>query len=246
MSSVLEDNIDFEPFENDEETPFFVGYLSLLLKNIWTARNITPPKEDEPVSKWILDQVNGANDTCGSLPPKLILADHVQAPNAPTPAGSTSTLKPVSNYSYLCLCTCSPHTDWQRFPFFHTNPLKGRLRSNPTIAQPFFAATSHLVNTDTLGPLIGDLFALTAHMVLVFDGWERMGSYCFACLKKVLEEHVWVWWLKERIKSVFPIFICYFNCIRFRADWIYVCAGRWTPLEDCWSVELACIIFVRD
>jgi hypothetical protein len=77
--SVFEDNIDFEPFENNEENPLFVGYLSLLLENIWTALNITPPKEEEPVSKWILDQVNGANNTSGSLPPKLLLT-----PNAPT------------------------------------------------------------------------------------------------------------------------------------------------------------------
>ncbi|KAJ7848825.1 hypothetical protein B0H14DRAFT_2356546 [Mycena olivaceomarginata] len=60
---VLEDDIDLMFFEDDEEIPLFVGYLSLPLKNIWTARNITPPKDD-PASMWILDQVNGANDTC--------------------------------------------------------------------------------------------------------------------------------------------------------------------------------------
>jgi hypothetical protein len=140
----------------------------------------------------------------------LILADHVQAPNAPTPAGSTSTLKPVSNYSHFRLCTCSPHTDWQHFPIFLTNLLKGKLRRNPTIAQPFFAATSHLVNANALRPFIGELFVLTAHTAPVFNGWERTGLYCFTCLTKFLEEHLWVWWLKEQIKSVFPIFIRYF------------------------------------
>jgi hypothetical protein len=223
---VLEDDIDFEPFENDEENSLFVGYLSLPLENIWTACNITPPKEDEPVSKWILDQINGANDTCGSLPPKLILVDNVQAPNALTLAGSTSTPKPVSNYYYFSLRTRSPHADWQRFPVFLTNLLKGKLRRNPTIAQPFFAATSHLVNADALGPFIGDLFALTAHTAPAFDGWERTASYCFACLTKFLEEHLWVWWLEERVMSVFPILIVIFAVFGFvLIGYAYVQAG---------------------
>ncbi|KAJ7841926.1 hypothetical protein B0H14DRAFT_3693301 [Mycena olivaceomarginata] len=176
---VLEDDIDFELFENDEENPLFVGYLSLPLENIWTACNITPPKEDEPVSKWILDQINGANDTCSQC-------SHPGGLNLYTEA------------------------NWQRFPVFLTNLLKGKLRRNPTIAQPFFAATSHLVNADALGPVIGDLFALTAHTAPALDGWERTGSYCFACLTKFLEEHLWVWWLEERVMS------------------------GWTPPEDCW------------
>ncbi|KAJ7312724.1 hypothetical protein DFH08DRAFT_973249 [Mycena albidolilacea] len=150
---VFEDDIEFEPFENDEENPLFAGYLSLPLKNIWTARNITPPKEEEPVSKWILDQVNGREQY----------------------------MWPVSDYSYFRLHTRSSHADWQRFPVFLTNLLKGKPKRNPTITQPFFAATSHLVNTDALGPFIGDLFPLTAYTAPTFDGWERTGSYCFVC-----------------------------------------------------------------
>ncbi|KAJ7307879.1 hypothetical protein DFH08DRAFT_1051122 [Mycena albidolilacea] len=69
---VFEDDIDFEPFENDEENPLFAGYLSLPLKNIWTARNITPPKEEEPVSKWILDQVNGREQYMWVPPPEIV------------------------------------------------------------------------------------------------------------------------------------------------------------------------------
>jgi hypothetical protein len=48
----------------DDIPPPMVKYFSLPLQNIWTARNITPSREDGPASAWILDQVNGADDTC--------------------------------------------------------------------------------------------------------------------------------------------------------------------------------------
>ncbi|KAJ7501086.1 hypothetical protein B0H11DRAFT_754227 [Mycena galericulata] len=54
----IHDYWDGDPME------IFVGYFSLPLRNIWTARKITPPSEDEPMSKWILDEINGTDDTC--------------------------------------------------------------------------------------------------------------------------------------------------------------------------------------
>ncbi|KAJ7882481.1 hypothetical protein B0H13DRAFT_2048093 [Mycena leptocephala] len=176
---VLEDDIDLMFFEDDEEIPVFVRYFSLPLQNIWTARNITPPKEDDPASTWIVDQVNGANDTCS---------------HCATPGG-------------LQLYTAA---NWDRFPIILTNLLKKNLKLNQTVAQPFYVATAHLVNSDALGPFLSDLFALKPHTAPAFDNWDQTDSYCFMCFTKFLEEHLWIWFLEERIK------------------------GGWTPPEDCW------------
>ncbi|KAJ7735727.1 hypothetical protein B0H16DRAFT_1575207 [Mycena metata] len=43
-----------------------------------------------------------------------------------------------------------------------------------------------------------------------WDAWTSNKSYCRPCLVKFLEEHVWQWWLDERVK------------------------GGWTPPENCW------------
>ncbi|KAJ7849487.1 hypothetical protein B0H13DRAFT_2088605 [Mycena leptocephala] len=176
---VLGDDIDLMFFEDDEEIPLFVRYFSLPLQNIWTARNITPPKEDDPASTWILDQVNGANDTCS---------------HCATPGG-------------FQLYTAA---NWDRFPIILTNLLKKNLKLNQTVAQPFSVAAAHLVNSNALGPFLGDLFALKPHTAPAFDNWDQTDSYCFMCFTKFLEEHLWIWFLEERIK------------------------GGWTPPEDCW------------
>ncbi|KAJ7751910.1 hypothetical protein DFH07DRAFT_825852 [Mycena maculata] len=60
----LQDDHGFGLFADNDNYKLFAGYFAIPFKNIWTARNITPPKDDDPPSKWILDQVNGANDTC--------------------------------------------------------------------------------------------------------------------------------------------------------------------------------------
>jgi hypothetical protein len=60
----LEDDLGFALREEDEENALYKGYFSLPLENIWAARKMKPPKDDEPATKWILDTINGANDTC--------------------------------------------------------------------------------------------------------------------------------------------------------------------------------------
>lgn len=55
----------------DDDNEFFLGYFSIPLENIWTLRNVKPPKDDDPASQWILDSVNGANDTCTCAHPIL-------------------------------------------------------------------------------------------------------------------------------------------------------------------------------
>lgn len=52
--------------DGDDDYRLFSGYFAVPFHNIWAARKITVPSEDEPPSKWILDKVNGANDTCTS------------------------------------------------------------------------------------------------------------------------------------------------------------------------------------
>jgi hypothetical protein len=43
------------------------GYFSLPLENIWTAREVEPPEDDEPAMQWILYTINGTNDTCAPI-----------------------------------------------------------------------------------------------------------------------------------------------------------------------------------
>ncbi|KAJ7203561.1 hypothetical protein GGX14DRAFT_651620 [Mycena pura] len=196
---VLEDDIDFMFLEDNEEIPLFARYISLPLENIWTARNITPPKEDDAASTWILDQVNGANDTCSHYATPGGLKLYTSASEQPA--------------FFLRLAhPLTPYEDWDRFPVILNNLLKKNLKLNQTVAQSFYAATAHIINSDALGPFLGDLFAFKIHTAPVFDNWDRTDSYCFICFTQFLEEHLWIWFLKERIK------------------------GGWTPPspEDCW------------
>jgi hypothetical protein len=43
------------------------GYFSLPLENKWTAPEVDPPEDDEPAMQWILDTINGANNTCAPI-----------------------------------------------------------------------------------------------------------------------------------------------------------------------------------
>jgi len=198
---VLSDEIELA-FLDDDDNELFFGYFSIPLGTIWTARNVTPPKDEEPASKWILDSVNGANDTCSQCA---------------APGG-------------LQLYT---EANWDRFPIILPNLLKGNLKLNPTVAQPYYAATSHVVDSDALGPFISDLFALTPRTAPAFDGWGRGGSYCFPCLTRFLEAHLWVWWREEWVKStsrlLYILIILELECVRADGH-----VAGWTPPEDCW------------
>ncbi|KAK6996804.1 hypothetical protein R3P38DRAFT_3627815 [Favolaschia claudopus] len=176
----LEEDLEFPDFDDDDvDLKLFSRYFSLPLENIWTMRKVTPPKDEDPVSKWILDQVNGANDTCSKCA---------------APGG-------------LQLYT---EANWDRFPIYLPNLLKHHLKQNSTITQPFYVATAQLAQPENLAAFIGDLFSFTTRTSPEFDGWMRTDSYCNACLVKFLEEHLWIWFLDERIK------------------------GGWTPPENCW------------
>ncbi|KAJ7678652.1 hypothetical protein B0H17DRAFT_1334094 [Mycena rosella] len=195
---------------DDEDNKLFAGYFTLTFENIWTRRNLKPPKEEDPASKWVLDEVIGANDTCSQCA---------------APGG-------------LQLLTSA---NWDRFPVSPTACLKNKLKSNASIIGPFAQATAHLanlpshslflgihnaVNQAALGAWITEIFDVRrAPGFEVADGWDVGASYCAACLSRFLEEHVWVWFLEERVKS---------TCLCVSASMLTVPAAGWVPPEDCW------------
>ncbi|KAJ6505363.1 hypothetical protein C8R45DRAFT_972466 [Mycena sanguinolenta] len=182
----LEDELDFNFLDDADRVPLYDGYVSLPLKKIWIARNLTVPNEDdeeeedlEPASKWILDSINGADDTCSQC----------------------------DSLGGLDLYT---EANWFRFFDRDTiaDHLKERLTYNTTLTQPLKNLTGRFSETpEFIGPFISSLFI---HRTDKFDGWEKEDSYCYVCLRKFVEEHLWRWLLAERVKN------------------------GWTPPENCW------------
>ncbi|KAK7059960.1 hypothetical protein R3P38DRAFT_2838738 [Favolaschia claudopus] len=99
--------------------------------------------------------------------------------------------------------------NWHRFPSRLRNLLKVNLRSNTTIQHSFFEKALKLEYSAELGELYGDLFTLRNDTTPVFDAWKRSGSYCRRCLSRFFDEHIWIWFLNERVKE------------------------GWTPPENC-------------
>ncbi|KAJ7240649.1 hypothetical protein B0H12DRAFT_52323 [Mycena haematopus] len=167
----LEDAIDLtSTLYYNIVNPLYDGYLSEPLKNIWITRNLTLP-EDEPSSKWILDSVNGANDTCSQCAFQ----------------GGLTLYNEANWFRFLNYINIHMH-------------LKARLKKNATLLEPLDIATAHLSAAPELfaGPFIADLFM---HRTNEFDGWGKADSYCCDCLREFVEEHFWRWLLEERIKD---------------------------------------------
>lgn len=66
-------------------------------------------------------------------------------------------------------------------------------------------------DNDAIGAWISSIFTVPKAGP-EWDGWERDKSYCQPCLCKFLEEHVWRWFLQERINGVLVVlsFFIYF------------------------------------
>ncbi|KAJ7914764.1 hypothetical protein B0H13DRAFT_2659110 [Mycena leptocephala] len=175
---VLDDGLGFGLYEDDGENPLYKGYFSLPLENIWTARKVKPPKDDEPATKWILDTIHGANDTCSKCA---------------TPGGLTLLTK----------------ANWHRVPIWPGQLLKNRLKNNTDVSTPFMMSIGQIHNQDAMGPWITSIFDVP-RAAPEWDAWTVDLSYCQPCLLKFLEEHVWRWFLAERVK------------------------GGWSPPENCW------------
>jgi hypothetical protein len=110
-------------------------------------------------------------------------------------SASPATLLFSSSHSELVLCS-----DWHRLIAEPTKFLKGKLKYSPTVTASFSAATSHLHKSDALGPWIAGIFDVK-QTPGAWDGWGREMSYCEPCLTKFLEDHVWLWYLNERVQS---------------------------------------------
>ncbi|KAJ7825569.1 hypothetical protein B0H14DRAFT_2517835 [Mycena olivaceomarginata] len=50
--------------ESDDNNTLYTGYFDVPFAHIWSARKVIPPKSDEPATKYILDTIVGADDTC--------------------------------------------------------------------------------------------------------------------------------------------------------------------------------------
>ncbi|KAJ7898993.1 hypothetical protein B0H13DRAFT_2664456 [Mycena leptocephala] len=175
------DDVDDELYwlgtESDTGNTLYIGYFDVPLANIWTARKVKPWK-DKPVTKYILDTIVGADDTCSQC----------------------------ATFGGLKLLT---EANWHRLIAEPTKFLKGKLKYSPTVTASFSAATSHLHKSDALGPWIAGIFDVK-QTPGAWDGWGREMSYCEPCLTKFLEDHVWLWYLNERVQK------------------------GWVPPENCW------------
>ncbi|KAJ6472064.1 hypothetical protein C8R45DRAFT_1164896 [Mycena sanguinolenta] len=78
--------------------------------------------------------------------------------------------------------------------------LKNKLKSCSVVRRPFIELTEHMYNSDARGPWIAGMFALKETLEK-WDGWERDMSYCKPCLTEFLKDHVWKWFLHERLKG---------------------------------------------
>ncbi|KAJ6483155.1 hypothetical protein C8R45DRAFT_1000732 [Mycena sanguinolenta] len=167
-------------YEVGDNPILFQGYLSIPLQNIWIARSVPPPKPDDPASKWILDQIPSANDTCSQCAASGGLALYTEA-------------------------------NWDWLPVnLMQSLLRNHLKANPVVLNHLHGSTPHLSDFEAPERFVGDLFALKPRTAPEFDNWERTDSYCWPCLNKFLEAHVWIWLLDETVKA------------------------GWTPPEDCW------------
>jgi hypothetical protein len=55
--------------ESDDNNTLYTGYFDVPFAHIWSARKVIPPKSDEPATKYILDTIVGADDTCKCFQP---------------------------------------------------------------------------------------------------------------------------------------------------------------------------------
>ncbi|KAJ7879045.1 hypothetical protein B0H14DRAFT_2710312 [Mycena olivaceomarginata] len=110
------DDLDFGRLDEDEDDRLYEGYFSLALASIWAARQVPPPNGDDgSPTKWILDTIIGADDTCS----------HCAAP------GGFSLLT-EANWHRL------------RLSAWPTEFLKGELNITKVVTRPFEAAIRHM------------------------------------------------------------------------------------------------------
>ncbi|KAJ6550199.1 hypothetical protein B0H19DRAFT_1265055 [Mycena capillaripes] len=155
--------------EFDSRNTLNIGYFATPLENIWDAREVEPPEDDEPAAKYILNKIVGAHDTCSQCATRGGLKLFTEA-------------------------------NWNRLLLMLSDLRKNKLKTCLVVTRPFVGHTENMYNSDAQGPWIAGMFALK-ETPGAWDGWEREMSYCEPCLIKSLEDHVWKWFLQERIKA---------------------------------------------
>ncbi|KAJ7852155.1 hypothetical protein B0H13DRAFT_41217 [Mycena leptocephala] len=146
--------------------------------------------------KYILDTINGANDTSRDAPPPVVLR--------PSP-------KPTSPLPSLIRRPSDPfRPDWHRLHIWPCKLLKRWLKHNSEFSGSLTVSVVRHEggNRCGMGPWITTTFD-GPRVAPEWDSWTTALSYCQPCLVKFLEEHVWRWFLDERVK------------------------GGWLPPENC-------------
>ncbi|KAF7336517.1 hypothetical protein MSAN_02283700 [Mycena sanguinolenta] len=178
----LADEIDFD-WDEDLDYPLYRGYFSLPLDNIWTARKVKPPKDEEPASKFILDTIIGANDTCSqcAAPGGLSLLTEANWRRAPLYPG------------HLLKGKLQQTVTIQKSLF---DMLHAHSRDNHDSSD---SDSRYYFTDENCGPWIASVFDVSKPTE--WDGWTKDKSYCLTCLTNFLEEHLWRWLLQEQIKG---------------------------------------------
>ncbi|KAF7373097.1 F-box domain-containing protein [Mycena sanguinolenta] len=167
--------LDFERLDEDEEDRLYDGYFSRALDSIWAAREVEAPKDvaDAPASKWILDTVVGAEDTCSQC----------------TTLGGLKLLT-QANWHRIHF---SP-TRFLKGELRHNTVLTEAFKDVEYMEQhehgPWISKMFDFTSTNTNETKEGE-----------WAGWTSDRSYCQPCLFKFMEEHVWQWFREERVKD---------------------------------------------
>ncbi|KAK6966613.1 hypothetical protein R3P38DRAFT_906096 [Favolaschia claudopus] len=230
---ILEDLLGYSILEEDGDTPLYIGYFSTPLNNIWAARKVTaPPKEEEPATKYILDEIIGANDTCSQCPSlgglKLITSANWHRVDLQPTQFLKSHLKQTYSISHpfsqavdklrLEHAAATREENKRSYPGFKLdfdddNDGDNDIRTYlpPQLAQ-FLPDFNKLVDNDPTrtspAPFYAAVFATPKPSE--WDEWTQDKSYCQSCFNRFFEENAWRWYLREKIE------------------------GGWNPPEDCW------------
>jgi hypothetical protein len=65
---MIEDELYWLGVESDDRNTLYTGYFDVPFTSIWSTRKVKPPPNNaEPATKYILDTIVGADDTCMSF-----------------------------------------------------------------------------------------------------------------------------------------------------------------------------------
>ncbi|KAJ7722013.1 hypothetical protein B0H16DRAFT_1601423 [Mycena metata] len=169
-----------EMVDSFADIPFFAGFFSNPLSRIWTARGVPAPPEGAQHLGSILEVVPDGLDTCRGC-----------------------TASPVSR-----LWTS---TTWYHFIVDTPTLLPGKLHLNRTETDVLHALLHHPhdPHTPTTDVLVREIFR-DVPLRPEFTGWTAEDRLCGDCLRRLLDEHTWMWLRDRRV------------------------ADGWVPPEDCW------------